>query len=55
MDGVGGRGDAEEGGGGVEGHAVDAGGHGATAELVKFLDGGDGKDTDNGTFVGGGC
>lgn len=36
MDCVGGGGDAEERGGCVEGHAVDAGGHGAAAELVEL-------------------
>lgn len=54
VDGFGGGGDAEEGGGGVEGHAVDARGHGAAAELVEFAGGGDGEDADDGAFVGGG-
>lgn len=36
MDSVGGGGDTEEGGGGVEGHTVDTGGHGAAAKLVEF-------------------
>lgn len=45
-------GNAEEGGGGVERHAVDAGRQGSTAELVKFAGRRDGEDTDDGAFVG---
>ena len=52
MDCFGGGGDAEEGGGCVEGHAVYARGHGAAAELVEFLGGGDAEDADDGAFVG---
>ena len=54
MDGVGGGGDAEEGGGRIEGHAEDAGGHGAPPELVEFAGGGEGEDADDGALVGGG-
>lgn len=45
-------GNAEEGGGGVERHAVDAGRQGSTAELVKFAGRRDREDTDDGAFVG---
>lgn len=54
MDGFCGGGDAEEGRGGVEGHAVDGGGEGTAAELVEFVGFGDGEDADDGAFVGGG-
>lgn len=54
VDGVACGADAEEGACGVEGHAVDAGRHAAAAELVEFFGGGDGEDTDYGSFVGGG-
>lgn len=51
---VGGGGDAEKRRGGVERHAVDAGGHGAAAELIEFAGRGDREDADDGSFVGGG-
>lgn len=54
MDGVACGADAEEGACGVEGHAVDAGGHAAAAELEEFLSRGDGEDADYGSFVGSG-
>lgn len=54
MDGVACGADAEEGACGVEGHAVDTGGHAAAAELVEFFGGGDGEDADYGSFVGSG-
>jgi len=47
-------GDAEEGGGGVERHAIDGGGKGASAELVEFVGFWDGEDADDSAFVGGG-
>lgn len=47
-----GGGNAEEGGGGVERHAVDAGRYRATAELVEFACRRDGEDADYGSFVG---
>ena len=51
---VGGGGDAEEGGGSVEGHAVDARGHTAAAELIELLGRGDGEDADDSAFIRGG-
>ena len=54
MDRVCSGGDAEEGGGSVEGHAEDTGGHGAPPELVEFAGRGDGEDADDGAFIGGG-
>lgn len=48
------RGDTEEGGGGVEGHAVYGGRKGASAELIKFVGFWDGEDADDGAFIGGG-
>lgn len=53
MDGVARAADAEEGARGVEGHAVDARGHAAAAELVELLGRRDGEDTDDGALVGG--
>lgn len=46
--------DAEQGAGGVEGHAVDARGHAAAPELVELFGGGNAEDADDGAFVGGG-
>lgn len=54
MDGLGGGGDAEERGGGVEGHAEDAGGDGAAPELVEFVGFWDGEDADYGALFGSG-
>ena len=54
MDCVCGGGDAEEGGGEVEGHAVDCGGVGAAAELVQLVAAGDGEDADDCPRLGGG-
>lgn len=45
-----GGGDAQQGRGRVEGHAVDPGGHAAAAELVEFLAVWDGEDADHGAF-----
>ena len=54
MDGVGGGGNAEQGGGGVEGHAIYTAWHGAAPELVQLARVRDGEDADDGAFVGGG-
>ena len=53
VDRVGGGGDAEETGAGVERHAEDARRHGASPELVEFPSGRDREDADDGAFVGG--
>ncbi|KFY98726.1 hypothetical protein V498_01285 [Pseudogymnoascus sp. VKM F-4517 (FW-2822)] len=49
-----GGGDAEEGGGEVERHAVDGGGVGAAPELVQLVAARDGEDADDGPCLGGG-
>jgi len=52
VDGFGRRGDAQEGRGGVKRHAVYAGRHGASPELVQLLGVWDGEDADDGALLG---
>ena len=52
---VGSGGHAQEGRSSIERHAINTRGHGAAAELVELARGRNGKDSDDGSFVGGCC